>query len=292
MVVRVTLKRMRLKVSVLADGTILVEGKPATFEELDRALAQTKEAKGQVWYHRQAAKGEPPPAAKQVVQRVIALKLPISISSKPDFSDWVDAKGVSHPRSAPPAGDVYMPKVGERTGMDAYFAKVRSTAAGNGAGDGLVIVKPDRTLMVMPRLAESEQLKKMAESVKKMVPATTQRNIAVIGFTVFDAGPEGVSGLAEVGKAIPFLGMLVGFSYIGHAVWIFEGHESALAEGCRDADILMVDSAMRPFLEQGWDAKAAAVMRNVNILIHNRANFSLAAIRKVGTDASKIEFGE
>jgi hypothetical protein len=283
---------MRLKVSVLADGTILVEGRRSTFDELDAALARAKEANGQVWYHRETARGEPPAAAIQVVQRIVALKLPISMSSKPDFSDWVDAKGVSHPRTTPAAGDVYMPKIEERTGMEEYFAKIRHTAAGTGAGDGLVIVKPDRTLMVMPRLGETEQLKKMADSVRKIVPATVQRNIAVVAFTVFGASPGGEVGLTEVDKAIPFLGMLVGLSYIGHAVWIFEGHESALVEGCREADILMVDSAMRPFLAPGWDAKVAAVMRNANILVHNRANYSVGAIRKVGTDPAKIEFND
>ena len=102
--------------------------------------------------------------------------------------------------------------------------------------------------------------------------------------------PESPAGSLEVGKAIPFLGMLVGFAYIGHAVWVFEGHQSALDAGCRDADILIVDSAMRPLLASGWDASAAAVMRNVNILVNNRANFALSAIRKVGADPSRIEF--
>jgi hypothetical protein len=226
----------------------------------------------------------------QVIQRVVALKLPISLSSKPDFSDWVDAKGVSHPRTPPKAGEVHMPEVGERSGLDEYFATVRRTAAGKGEGEGLVIVKPDRTLMVVPRLAETAELKKMAESMSKMVPTTVQRNIAAIAFTVFEPGPQGVAGLAEVGKAIPFLGMLVGFSYIGHAVWVFEGHASALAAGCRDADLLLVDSAMRPFLARGWEKQAEAAMRNANILVHNRANFTLAALRKVGADPSRIEF--
>jgi len=281
---------MRLKVTVLADGQILLEGRPATLSELDAALSQTKEAKGQVWYYRQAARGEAPAAARQVIQHIAALKLPVSLSSKPDFSDWVDAKGVSHPRNAPRAGDVHMPETGERAGLDEYFATVRRTAAGRGEGEGLVIVKPDRTLMVMPRLAESAELKKMAESMKKMVPDTAQRNIAAIAFTIFDAGPDGVSGIEQVSQAIPFLGMLVGLSYIGHAVWVFEGHPSALAAGCRDADLLVVDSAMRPFLEKGWEAQAAAVMRSANIVVHNRTNFRLSAVRKLGADPGRFEF--
>jgi hypothetical protein len=284
------LNAMRLKVCVLADGTIQVEGRPATIEDLEAALSRTKEANGQIWYYREAAPGEAPPLARQVTQRLVALKLPISLSSKPDFSDWVDAKGVSHPRHAPNAGKIHMPEVGERSGLDEYFATIRRTAAGKGDGEGLVIVKPDRSLTVVPRLAESAELETMAESMKSMVPDGVQRNIVAIAFTEFEPGSQGTAGLEEVGKAIPFLGMLVGFSYIGHAVWVFEGHPSALTAGCRDADLLLVDSAMQPFLPDGWVEQAAAVMRNDNILVHNRANFTLSAVRKVGTDPGQIEF--
>jgi hypothetical protein len=279
-----------LKVSVRADGTVLVEGRQATLEQLDAALAEAKASNGQVWYHREAVRGGAPPTAKEVIQRIVALKLPVSLSSKPDFSDWVDAKGVSHPRNAPKPVAVYMPEVEARSGLEDYFANVRKSAAGRGPGDGLVIVRPNRTMTVLPRLAESDELKKMAEGMNHIVPATTQRNIAAIAFTVFDAAAGGAAALTEVSKAIPFMGMLVGLSYIGHAVWVFEGHPSALVEGCRNADLLLVDSAMRPLLANGWDAEAAAVMRHANILVHSRANFGLLAIRKIGTDPSRIEF--
>jgi hypothetical protein len=266
---------------VLANGTVLVDGKAATLEELDLALASTKQASGQVWYYREAARGEAPPVAKQVIDRVVAQRVPISLSSKPDFSDWVDAKGVSHPRNTPVASD---------RETDEYFTTVRRTASGKGEGEGLVIVKPDRTLMVLPRMAESPELKGMAETVARMVPAEKQRNIAAIAHTAFENGPQGAAGIAEVGNAIPFFGILVGLSYIGHAVWVFDGGGSTLLAGCREADMVIVDSAVRGSLPAGWDVKVAGVMRNANILVHNRANSSLGAIRKVGTDPRTFEF--
>ena len=208
---------------MLANGTVLVDGKEATLDELDAALAGAKE----VWYYREASRGEAPPIARQVVQRVAAQKLKITVSSKPDFSDWVDAKGISHPRN-PPA-DVRMPVVEERAEMDEYFAAVRRTAAGRGEGEGLVIVRPDRTLIVLPRMAESAELKGMADNMANLVPPVKQRNSAAIAYTVFQNSAQGPAGLPEVGKAIPFLGILVGLSYIGHAVWVFEGHPAASA---------------------------------------------------------------
>ena len=185
-----------------------------------------------------------------------------------------------------------MPEVGERAGLEEYFATVRRTAAGKGEGEGLVIVKPDRTLMVMPRMAKTAELERMAAGMRGVVPDTEQRNIAAIAFTVFEGGPDGVSGIEQVSKSIPFFGMLAGLSYIGHAVWVFEGHPTALSAGCRDSDLLLVDSAMRPLLERGWDTTAAAVMRSANIVVHNRANFTLSAVRKVGTDPARFEFRE
>ena len=97
---------MRLKISVLASGAILLDGQPGDLELLDAALERAKQDHGQVWYYRELAGAPPPAAGLAVIQRVVQRKLPISLSSKPDFSDWVDGQGVSHPRAAegPAAG--------------------------------------------------------------------------------------------------------------------------------------------------------------------------------------------
>jgi hypothetical protein len=73
-------------------------------------------------------------------------------------------------------------------------------------------------------------------------------------------------------------------------VWIFEGHPSALQAGCRDADVLIVDSAMLPVLQTDWQDVAAAAMRNANLLVHDRANFQLRVARKIGTNNARLEF--
>ena len=80
------------------------------------------------------------------------------------------------------------------------------------------------------------------------MPSSVKRNIAVIANTELQAVTK------EISKAIPFVGMLMGFAYIGHAVWIFEGHPDALEAGCRDADVLIVDGGMAPFLSKDWIA--------------------------------------
>jgi len=87
------------KVSVLIDGRVLLNGTAVTFDALDKALTKIKASSGVVWYYREdAGNPEPPAAASHVVELIIKHKVPVSMSTKPDFSDSVGADGVSHPR--------------------------------------------------------------------------------------------------------------------------------------------------------------------------------------------------
>jgi hypothetical protein len=87
------------KVSVLSSGKVLLNGKPTTLAALDAALSSLAASKGVVWYYREAAElAEPPAASTQVIELVIKHRLPISMSTKPDFSDAVGADGRPHRR--------------------------------------------------------------------------------------------------------------------------------------------------------------------------------------------------
>ena len=87
-----------IKVSVLASGKILIDGTEATLEQVEQRFIALKSEKGSVWYYREAGQEEPPPEATQVIKLVLDNRLPISLSSKPDFSDYVGADGQPHPR--------------------------------------------------------------------------------------------------------------------------------------------------------------------------------------------------
>lgn len=87
-----------LKISVFKSGEIYVENKTFTLQELDGLLAANAQKNGAVWYYREAAQGEPPPQAMEAINLVIKHKRPISMSSKPDFSDTIDENGHSKPR--------------------------------------------------------------------------------------------------------------------------------------------------------------------------------------------------
>lgn len=86
------------KVAVFSSGAVHLDGRPITLPTLDQELGKLKAENGVVWYHRQNPASEPPPQGTAVIQMIIKHRLPVSMSSKPDFSDWVDEKGVSRPR--------------------------------------------------------------------------------------------------------------------------------------------------------------------------------------------------
>jgi hypothetical protein len=171
-----------------------------------------------------------------------------------------------------------MPEVDEPANLSDVCDQARSAAAGAnpapaGSGRHVVIITPGRVLMFQPCPAPDSMPEDQVASIKRLIPPEPQRNIAAISFTELSAVR------ANAAKAIPFVGMLMGFAYIGHAVWVFEGHPSALALGCREADALLVDGAMVPHLQSDWQAVASSAMRRPEIYVHDRQAFTLRRLR-------------
>ena len=176
---------------------------------------------------------------------------------------------------------LYMPKVKAVPDVEDVFYRARETAAGRGEQPFdqpcryIVIVTPRRQLMLCPSLIEGAMPDDQVAALERMAPSDVKRNIAVIALNEF----SGTVGAENLNSTIPFYGILLGLGYIGHAVWVFEGHPSALAAGCRRADALMVDSGMIPFLQENWLDVASSVMRDVAIYVHDRATYSSQRIR-------------
>ena len=76
----------------------MLDGKKATVTKVRKALAKTSSEKGTVWYYSESGRGEPPIQAIEIVKLVVGNRLPISLSSRPDFSDYIDDEGQSRPR--------------------------------------------------------------------------------------------------------------------------------------------------------------------------------------------------
>jgi hypothetical protein len=172
-----------------------------------------------------------------------------------------------------------MPEVDTPEKIEDIFAAARKAARGEtrppGAGAEeryYVVVTPGRMVMYKPCPPPGSMPAQQVASIERLLPPAVKRNIAVIANTELQAVTK------EISKAIPFVGMLMGFAYIGHAVWIFEGHDSALQAGCREADLLIVDGGMTPFLSKDWIQAAQGAMRNQEIYVHDRTTFKLTRV--------------
>lgn len=82
-----------LKIAVMADGRITVDGSPSTIDSLRASLQTLAKQQGVVWYYREPGQAKAPPESSQVMQAVIENRLPIKLSSRPDFSDAIGPDG-------------------------------------------------------------------------------------------------------------------------------------------------------------------------------------------------------
>jgi hypothetical protein len=64
---------------------------------LQDSLRSLSEKHGAVWYYREAGLQEPPPIAVEVMKAVVDARIPIRLSSRPDYSDSIGAE-----RALPP----------------------------------------------------------------------------------------------------------------------------------------------------------------------------------------------
>ena len=203
-----------LKVSVLATGELLLDGQPVTLPALEQALGQAPKDDTVVWYYRENAVGDPPVVVAEVMKLITANRLPVRLSSRSDFSDTVTP---------------------ELPDLEKVFRPIREKAAQG----QLVILRPDGRVMQLPALPKESTPPQAIASVERMLPSNVKRNVVAVGdlaWALADA-PD----LRAANRAIPFFGLLMGFSTIGHAVWIFDSSASAvLAAGCREADVLIV----------------------------------------------------
>jgi hypothetical protein len=150
-----------------------------------------------------------------------------------------------------------MPEVEVLPNIEGLFEHARQVAAGKGtqppgpAARHVVIVTPGRMLRLQPCPPPGSIPRPQVAAMEQMMAPQIKRNVVAIACT------EGDAGTIDLTRAIPFLGILLGLAYIGHAVWVFEGHASALAAGCKEADVLIVDGGMLPHLAVDWAVIAA-----------------------------------
>jgi hypothetical protein len=79
-----------IRVRLFHDGRVELNGDTASMDELTKYLQGQKGAAGaHVLYYRETRDGEPPANWKAVITAIADARLPIRMSTKPDFSDSV-----------------------------------------------------------------------------------------------------------------------------------------------------------------------------------------------------------
>jgi len=167
----------------------------------------------------------------------------------------------------------YMPEVDIPVNAG-VFAKARTDIANAGAKERLApgqhclgILTPGRLLMIVNAPMPGSVPDQFVAQVKALLPSDRPLNITAIGFTALDPL------MKDKAKCIPMLGQLLGFAYVGHNVLVFEGHVSALEHALKGCDVLWIDSAMLPFLEEGWiDVAYRMMVPPPRILVCDRKN--------------------
>lgn len=161
-----------------------------------------------------------------------------------------------------------MPEVDLRPNLSTIFDSARAAASElildeiEKAHHQIIFITPGRLLISKDcPLAENIPVEQLA-LLGELVPPRPAINIAVIAYTYLEALQK------DMRRAIPFVDFLLGFGALGHRVWIFEGHSSALVAGCKNADLLLVDEKMAEIIDQEnheWRAQALAVMQGDTI---------------------------
>lgn len=86
------------KIKVNREGVISLNDQPVTIDELKSSLLKISQSPGSgVWYYRENPAGEPHPNAMLVLSAIVESKLPVRLSTKPDFSDSVGPGSTSQP---------------------------------------------------------------------------------------------------------------------------------------------------------------------------------------------------
>lgn len=82
-----------LKIAVMLDGRISVDGSPGTMDSVRASLKRLAELRGVVWYYREAGHAAAPPESIAVIPSIIENRLPIRLSSRADYSDAIGPDG-------------------------------------------------------------------------------------------------------------------------------------------------------------------------------------------------------
>ena len=228
--------------------------------------------------HAVAAPAAPagPPGSRQIAGQGWEL-VSEPVKEKPASSEPVGPVQVAS--EARPAFEMRMPQVDLSRDAEAVFDAARRAASGESVRPDapdrrqIVLVTPARVAMLQSCPAPGSLSAADLAAAEGIAPSGVPKNIAAVAYNDLDALHD------EAKRAIPFFDLLRQLGYLGHAVWIFEGHVSAMGPGCRDADVLIVDDGMMPYMPGNWRSVASGAMRGSAVFVYERKSGALRQLK-------------
>jgi hypothetical protein len=87
-----------VRISAFQDGHLQVDGQTLSYDDVYTLLKGLDPDKSLLWYYREASSEPPHPTVQRLVKAINDLGLSISLSTQPDFSDYIGTDKKSHPR--------------------------------------------------------------------------------------------------------------------------------------------------------------------------------------------------
>lgn len=184
-----------------------------------------------------------------------------------------------------------MPTVSPHRDIRRCLADGRRLSAGTHGMRRVAIIAPDGTLVLVPVPDPGEADQSLIRDVRA---ALAPQGEAVTGLTI--TAINSTSGVQRLGRSfqkllplVPNLSYLIGAAYLGNTVVSFEGHPHVFAAGCEEADMLLLDDGMIPFLQSDWAAVALKTLRQPRIILFGRDGRLSKLDRVVEVEGAPIE---
>ncbi len=162
-----------------------------------------------------------------------------------------------------------LPGVTSCSDLPALFAEARERARSSASAHPIVVVSPERKISILEYSLDAAEAEAVQNTVMAIAPSSEPANVLVVACNE----PERLN--ADVRRAIPCIGIVKGLAEAGHNVVVFEGQPDAYAAATQNADLLVLDGGMEPFLPPDWKGIAHANMKIPRVAIFLRDGFVL-----------------
>jgi hypothetical protein len=165
-----------------------------------------------------------------------------------------------------------MPTVSPNRDFRQCLANGRRISAGVRGTRWVVIIAPDGTLVNVPVPAPADADKSLLRDVRRVLAPQGEplTNLIITSINCTTGAQRRARSFHRMLPLVPNLSYLVGAACLGNTVVAFEGHANDFAAACVDADMLLLDDGMIPFLSPDWAMVATQTLKQPRIICFGR----------------------